>query len=417
MACTICGCVCDDLTITTDNGAVIQAERACTLAEPWFLEQSCRHSKTHQILEEPADYEDAIDRATQLLRKSTAPLIYGLSRSSTPGQRAATALADHLGAVIDTTASRCHAPSILAFQQAGEPTCSLGEIRNRADLVVYWGSNPLVSHPRHLERYSIEPVGRFVPNGRADRTLVVVDVEQTATTEVADVFVRVEPNRDYEALWTLRSFVAGHEPPENTILGSDREALRDLANRMKSCECGVIFFGLGLTQQPLGHLNVDALLRLAAELNQHSHFYARRMRVPGDVTGADSVLCWQTGYPFSVDLRRGYPRYNPGEFSANDLLEQNEVDLCLLVGSEGVPALSPLAQQRLQSIPTIVLDYPTVESTISPTVRFTTAVYGVHHPGTAYRMDEVPIPLRPFLTSELPTDHQVLNTIVDRIKI
>ena len=304
VACTICGCVCDDLKITTENGAVVKADRACGLAEPWFLEQTSQHVSAYFIDQQPSSYADAIERATQLLHESHAPLIYGLSRSSTAGQRAATALADRLGAVIDTTASRCHAPSILAFQQAGEPTCSLGEIRNRADLVVYWGSNPLVSHPRHLERYSADPVGRFIPNGRADRTVVVVDVEQTATTEAADMFVPVEPNRDYEALWTLRSFVADREPPENAVLGADRETLRDLANRMKNCQCGVIFFGLGLTQQSLGHLNVDALLRLAAELNRHSHFYARRMRVPGDVTGADSVLCWQTGYPFSVDLRR-----------------------------------------------------------------------------------------------------------------
>ena len=394
----------------------MRADRACALAEPWFLEQTNEHGAAAFLDGEPTNYENAIEQATRLLRESTAPLIYGLSRSSTAGQRAATALADRLGAVIDTTASRCHAPSILAFQQAGEPTCSLGEIRNRADLVVYWGSNPLVSHPRHLERYSAEPVGRFIPGGRADRTVVVVDIEPTATSEAADVFVPVEPNHDYEALWTLRSFVADHEPPDQAKLGADRETLRDLATRMKSCECGVIFFGLGLTQQSLGHLNVDALLRLAAELNQYSHFYARRMRVPGDVTGADSVLCWQTGYPFSVDLRRGYPRYNPGEFSANDLLEAGEVDLCVLVGSEGVPALSQEAQQRLTEIPTIVLDYPTIESAISPTVRFTTAVYGVHHPGTAYRMDEIPIPLRTFLESDLPTDHDVLNEIMRRLE-
>jgi formylmethanofuran dehydrogenase subunit B len=40
------------------------------------------------------------------------------------------------------------------------------------------------------------------------------------------------------------------------------------------------------------------------------------------------------------------------------------------------------------------LAYPTVEAVIPPTVRFTSAISGVHRPGTAYRMDEIPIPLR-----------------------
>ena len=46
-----------------------------------------------------------------------------------------------------------------------------------------------------------------------------------------------------------------------------------------------------------------------------------------------------------------------------------------------------------------------------PTVRVTTAIYGIHRPGTAYRMDEIPIPLRPVLTSTAPSDAEVLRSI------
>ena len=43
------------------------------------------------------------------------------------------------------------------------------------------------------------------------------------------------------------------------------------------------------------------------------------------VAGADDVLLWTTGYPFAVNLARGYPRFGPGEFSANDALARREV--------------------------------------------------------------------------------------------
>ena len=112
---------------------------------------------------------------------------------------------------------------------------------------------------------------------------------------------------------------------------------------MKACRYGIVFFGLGLSMTGLGHHNVEALLLLVRDLNDHTRFFARRMRVPGDVTGADTVLTWQTGYPFSVNLSRGYPRYNPGEFSANEMLERGDVDACLLVGSEGVGRFSAAA--------------------------------------------------------------------------
>lgn len=411
-ACTICGCVCDDLRLTVRDNRIVQAERACQLAEPWFLAQESRHPPVARIGGAAVSLTAAVQRAADILRTCRSPLIYGLSRSSTAGQRAAVRLADLAGATIDTTASRCHAPSIMALQQVGESTCSLGEIKNRADLIVFWGSNPLASHPRHFERYSVEAAGRLTPQGRRDRHVVVVDVKPTATTELADTFLRIEPGRDFELIWTLRCLLRGLlDLPAETRL----TALVDLVQRLKACRYGIVFFGLGLTRNGVGHANVEALLRLVTDLNQFTRFSARRMRIPGDVAGADSVLCWQTGFPFSVNLARGYPRYNPGEYSANELLERGEVDACLLVGSEGLGGLSPAATERLRQLPLIVLDYPTVDCQLPPTVAFTTAVYGVHLPGTAYRMDEVPIPLRAMLTSDYPSDATVLREITDQL--
>jgi formylmethanofuran dehydrogenase subunit B len=415
VTCTVCGCVCDDLRITVDGERVVSAEGACHLAEPWYLSQGSRHPPVAEIEGQASAFEAALDRAAAILRSARAPLIYGLSRSNTEGQQAALALADRLGAVIDTTASLGHAPAILALQEAGESTCSLGEVKNRADLVIFWGSDPLESHPRHFERYSLDAPGEFVPGGRKDRTLVVVDVRPTASSAQADLFLAVEPGRDFEVLWTLRALLRGQEPPLGLTLGASLDALRDLAQRMKTCRCGIMFFGLGLSRSHLGHRSVEALLRLVTDLNAFTRFYARRMRVSSDVAGADSVLAWQTGYPFSVSLSRGYPRFNPGEFTAHDLLMRGEVDACLFVGSFGVRRFSPPAIANLQRVPTIVLDPPTMDSLTPPTVRFTTAIPGVHLSGTAYRMDEMPIPLRPILPAQYPSDADVLRQIQVRL--
>jgi formylmethanofuran dehydrogenase subunit B len=414
VACTICGCVCDDLRITVDKGRVHKAEGACNLAEPWFLGQESCAPPVALIEGQPFPLEEAVVRAADILRSASSPLIYGMSRSSTEGQRAAVALGERIGATIDTTASLCHAPSIMALQEVGECTCTLGEVKNRADLVIFWGSNPVESHPRHLERYSLLTQGRFIPGGRADRTLVVADVKPTATSEFADFYLPVEPGKDFEVLTVLRNLVRGVPVEPGASTGAPLNLLQDLARRMKACKYGIVFFGLGLSMTGSGQHNVEALLLLVRDLNEFTRFSARRMRVPGDVTGADLVLTWQTGYPFSVNLARGYPRYNPGEFSAQGMLEREEVDACLLVGSEGVARFSRQATAFLQQIPTIVLDYPTVEPFIVPTIRFTTAVYGVHRRGTAYRMDGVPIPLRAFLPSGYPSDDEVLKMIEDQ---
>ena len=311
VACTMCGCVCDDVEIIVDENRITAISPGCALAEPWLLSQTAADMPAARIQGEVVSLDAAIERAALILRSSISPLVYGLSRSSTPGQRAAVQLADSLGAHIDTTASTCHAPSVMAVQAAGESTSSLGEIRNRSDLVVYWGSNPLESHPRHIERF-VDAPGVFVPAGRAGRQMIVVDTQRTSTAEIADTFIHVEPGGDFDLIWALRALLKGLTIDTRRVGGVAHNDLHHLANALKSCRYCAVFFGLGLTQRGIAHANVEALLRLVTDLNAHTRFVARRMRVPGDVAGADAVLCWQTGFPFSVSLSRGYPRYNPG---------------------------------------------------------------------------------------------------------
>jgi len=421
VACTVCGCVCDDLRLRLHAGRITQAENACPLAEPWFdrlmatLRRDPSELPSARIQGQPATVDDALKTAADLLTASRSPLIYGLSRSSTPGQRAAVRLTESLGGTIDTTASVCHGPSIMAIQQVGESASTLGEIRERSDLVIFWGCDPVESHPRHLERYSLEPSSRLLPRGRADRTLVVVDTQPTRTSALADSVILVRPGSDFEIISALRLLISGGSLPEGFDCGVPVDDLHRLADRMTSCRYGVIFFGLGLAQQPQGHLLIEILLSLVAELNAHTRFTARRMRIPGDVSGADSVLCWQTGYPFAVNLNRGFPRYNPGEFTAADLLIRREVDACLIVGSESLRDFPDAALSVLNELPLIVLDYPHVETSLNPDVQFTTAVYGIHVPGTAYRMDEIPVPLRGHIPAPFPTDHAILDQLSERV--
>ncbi|HEX4072156.1 MAG TPA: formylmethanofuran dehydrogenase subunit B [Planctomycetaceae bacterium] len=414
-ACALCSCVCDDLRVTVRNGRIVRAENACALAEPWLLGQDSAKPPSAEIDGRSVEFDEAVARAAELLADARFPLIHGLSRSSTEGQRAAVSLAERIGATIDTTASRGHGPSVMSVQQVGESTCTLGEVKNRCDLVIFWGCNPVESHPRHLERYAADCAGLFTPRGRRDRTLVTVDVQPTATSEVSDLFIPIESGQDFEVFWALRALVRGLPLESKSIGRVPREVIEGLYQRMIGCRSGIVFFGFGLARRPGAHLAIEGLMQLVTELNARTRFYVRRLRGSGDVTGADNVLAWQTGYPFSVNLSRGYPRYNPGEFSANDLLERGEPDVCLFVGSFGAARFTPEARAHLERVPTIVLDPPTGRGEMAGTVRFTTSVYGIHQPGTAYRMDEVPIPLRAALPAVYPTDADVLQAIERRI--
>ncbi len=416
--CTFCGCVCDDIELHVRGQTIEKAKRACVLGTAWFLNHAVEAIPSCLIEGREAPVEEGIERAVQILTTAHYPLIYGLSDTTTESQRVATSIADWVGSNIDTTSSVCHGPSGMGVQGVGEVTCSLGEVRNRGDLIIFWGANPAESHPRHFTRYSLMPKGMFVPNGRKDRTCVVVDVRKTKTARTADIFLQIKPRCDFEALWTLRALACGVDLDPDDVkqaTGQPLDAWQDLMQRMKGAKFGVIFFGMGLTMTRGKHANTEALLALTRDMNKYTRFTCKPNRGHGNVTGADNVVAWRTGFPFGVNLGRGYPRFNPGEYTASDILARGEADAALILASDPMANFNEKAREHLKSIPYIALDPKETPTTRHAAVTFHVATYGINVPGTVYRMDDIPIPLRPAFESPHPSDYQVLCGIEKRI--
>ena len=418
--CTFCGCVCDDmeLTVDLDEHRITKAKRACVLGRAWFYEHTLEDRPVVLIDGKEATLEEGMDTAAQVLVDAKFPIAYGLSDCTCEAQRVAVDIMDTINGNIDTTTSVCHGPSGMAFQGVGESTATLGEIRNRADLVIYWGGNPAESHPRHFTRYAVTPKGMYIPNGKKDRTVVLVDVRKTPSTPVADIFVQIKPGKDFEVLWALRALVRGKRISEDIEeqTGISREMLDDLVHRMKNCQYGVLFLGMGLTMTRGRHFNSGAIYSLAADLNEFTHFVAKPVRGHGNVTGADNVVSWQTGYPFGVNFNRGFPRFNPGEFTTSDVLARGEADAAMIIASDPASNFPRKAIEHLGRIPVISMDTKETHTTKLSKVRFAVATYGINTGGTVYRMDDVPISLRPAFDSPFPTDQEVLEGIRQRVK-
>ena len=417
--CAFCGCDCDDISVTVEGDRITKVRNACVLGKAWFLSHGKpQNLPVARIGGEPVSLEEGIEESARCLAESRYPFVYGLSSTSSESQRKSVALAEVLGGCIDCCTSVCHGPSGMALQGVGEPTCTLGEVKNRADLVVYWGSNPAESHPRHMTRYAVTPEGMFVPEGRKGRTVILIDVRRTKSSSAADIFLQIKPGKDFELLWALQALVNGREldrvSAETT--GLAREQLASLAERMTDCKFGVLFFGQGLTQTRGKHFNTSAAYLLVRALNRHTKFALMPMRGHGNVAGIDNVLAWQTGYPFGVNFSLEYPRFNPGEYTVVDAFSRGEVDAALIVAADPVASLPAEAVKRLISIPFIALDTHESETTRNAHVAFTTATAGIHVEGTVYRMDNIPIHLRKVLFSEYPSDEAVIGRLLNRVK-
>lgn len=418
--CPFCACLCDDLKVVTENGTIVKVDNACDLGNHKFLTDN-DHRLKGPIRRTPAGWtsttlHDAIDRTVEILLGADRPLLYGWSGTYGEAQSIGVHMAEALGGVIDSTTSVCHGPSILAIQEVGHPGCTLGQVKNRADLVVYWGANPIEAHPRHMSRYTTYTDGFFLDRAFKERKVIVVDIRRTQTAEVADEFVLIKKGGDYAVLSALRAIVRGKSDMiPATVAGVTKEQLLRIGDMCKNAKYGAFFFGMGITQTQGKYKNIRNAIELVDELNRHTKFTLTPMRGHYNVYGFNEVCTWMTGYPYAVDFSRGMAFYNPGETSAVDILARKECDACLVVASDPAAHFPKDAVRHLGEIPTVQIDpYPNTTTAFCE-FQIPVAVTGIDAQGTSYRMDGVPIRVKSILKRGYPSDTDVLGEIYHRI--
>ncbi len=251
VVCAGCGTVCDDVTV---DFATLAVEPHCALAERWFAAQTAAGPDA-TAAGEALDLDTAVERVAVQLRESRRPLVR-IAGATVETASAAIALAETLGAVV---AAGGGSPAVAL---RGASTATLGEIRDRAQVVIVWHADPETTHPRLLERLRLPGQGR---------SLVVVDEQDTATAARADVHLRLP--RGVEPLMTFDDELLGEAPNAaflHALGGREELALHELVRRL-SAERHVTTLHLGGSR------------------------------------GADDALAWQTGYAGTVDLGSGHP--------------------------------------------------------------------------------------------------------------
>jgi len=470
VACPFCGCLCDDIELTVEDGKIIKNKNGCVLSNAKFLNFNNEHRIQKPLIRKNGElvevsFEEAVHKSAEILARANYPVLYGWSSTSCEAQRIGIELAEQVGGVFDNTSTVCHGPSVIGMQEVGIPSCTLGQVRHRADLIIYWGCDPWSSHPRHMQRYTSFAQGRFEEsqfevemqrlkpsiyqnNLEADkgkdlansqpqvlkdgsniddlsetlsnlgRKLIVVDVRKTLTAAMADFFVQLEPNKDFELIQALRVLVKDEELDVDYVAGVPVKYLSKVADALVNCNFGVIFFGMGLAQSAGKSRNIEATIELVRDLNARTKFSIMPMRGHFNVCGANIVLTWQTGFPFGVDFSLGYPRYNPGETSIVEILMRHESDVVLAIASDPVAGFPKGAVEHLVTNPLIVIDPHLNATSLMADVVFPSTVVGIEAEGTAYRMDRVPLPLKKVVQppNGILSDEEILNKILKEVK-
>lgn len=405
--CPGCGLLCDDLTLVVEGGRIVETRGGCDRGQVWF-EGRDDHSGGPTILGRSASLDDALGRAAELLASAKAPAVWGLAGSSIEAQRVAVSIADRIGAVVGIEGA--DPAGLRAFQRVGEVSATFGEVKDRADLIVYDAVDSSPIPERFRERFADEAVGRFVPEGRTGRTIVWLGCSDDPHARSSDFALKVPKDRQVAFYAVVRALVNGIAFEQEPVLrstGLPLASLVEFAERLKRAKYGALVLGRSADSSA----ESEAKLTLVRDLNAHTRFVAIHVGGLANGSGAKAVLTWQAGAAGDIDFGGGYPAHCPRD-GVRERLQRGEIDLALIVSNGDWPG------DATPTIPCILIHDDHDPSPIAGLVEvtFPTARLGIDEGGTVTRTDGVMLPLRPPFLGRKTTQVEVLLGIEARLK-
>ena len=339
--CTACPLLCEDIKLEPAG-----AHSACSFGKAAFDAAAAAFAAGSEawINGKPEGLQAAIDRAAADLIAARRVLITGLADATLEAVTAACDLAESLGAAIDAGLPESAQAAGPTIARAGGVTAAWDELRDRADLVIFWCSDPTASHPRFVERFIAPPLASGKPR-------VCIALGSGPALPLGREFSQLPLASDLavEAARCLQVLVAGREladtlPLLDTGFAATCTALQ---TAIGAADCVAIVSSNAADPVGLEDWSIVHLVRTIAHLKPAFQILlgAGTAAGGGNGAGAAAVCTWRyaaAGAIARADRSGGL--FLPGEADARRLIKWGEVDAVVAVGR-----LSPLIEAAIMA--------------------------------------------------------------------
>lgn len=395
--CPFCALLCDGFAVDRSGSALRLLGSDCPRARRALADFSAAPPPPATLGGKAVAHDVAIGAAAELLRGARLPLFGGLA-TDVDGTRSLYALANVCHAVLDHAASTALLPGLRTLQDRGVLLTTLAEIRNRADLVVCFGTQPARDYPEFYRRCGV---------GSADSPLREVVF---LGSEVDPACSALAPQAARSVPWSVDAWTT---LAQLNALSRDRrvaapEALHDLVRRLLAARYIVFVWEPARLPGPHGALLVESINQLAKTLNRTTRAGGLALAGSDGALAVNQALGWLSGLPLRTAVLASGLQHDPHRYAAEALLAGHAVDALLWVASFGPQTVPPAT-----SVPTIVLGHPTLAArSESARVFIPVATPGIGADGHLFRVDGmVVVPVHKVREDGLPTVAAVAREI------
>jgi len=277
------------------------------------------------IAGKPAALDAAIAEAASLLAASRCPLIAGLG-TDIAGARAAIALAQRAGAVIDHMHSEAVLRDLDVMRSSGVMMTTPGETHVRADTLLLAGPGLLEAWPQLPQRlFGKLPHAQGDP-GAERRIFWLCPGRDANLAGSTGKIVGKNPGDLAGLIAALRARAAGR-PAQKASVSS--KTLDEVAAAIKAARFGVAIWSAGT----LDALIIEMLCGLVDDLNATTRFSTLPLSAADNADGVLDACGWMAGFPMRTGFGRGFPQHDPWLFDSRRLVDSGETDCVVWISA------------------------------------------------------------------------------------
>ncbi len=413
VTCPHCGILCDDLSVEVSESSVTPLNIKHAHCLRAFEQASIKDADlpSPQINGQQTSLDEAINKAVDILKTSSQPLISGLI-ADVQACREAIALSEKVAGVIDHANGPYMRANIAVLQRMGKVKTTLAEARNRSDNIIIFGSQIIERFPRLMERV-LTPNKSLGADNTINKKITIIDSQAQPVNQQFDQaninYLRLDAPNLESVIATLELII--HSPAESEQDCNIDKSLLDLYQQIIASQYTTMIWYTGLFDNVAAEQTVQIITQSIKKLMEQ----VRCVGLPlggskGEIT-ATQVATWQTGVPLPIAFMGGTPVHNPVLYDGVAMLENSEADALVWLSTYSSDDAPPKTD-----IPTIVIGHPGLQIADTTAVYIPVGIPGIDVRGLACRVDSVAtLPLQKIRNNALPAANDVLNKMIEML--
>lgn len=383
--CPACGLLCDDV----DVNALPALFQRCDKAAQFYQRQL--PANLPAVAGVATSLQHALQTAASLLKKAHQPIIAGAS-TDVYGARALVDLAQVCSAKMTHLNADSTLRNMKVLQQRGWQTTTLTEVRNRADVIVCFGTDIVHYHPRFFERIVWVPEALFT---QAQARQIVYVGRENLNTQAGcapdgrkPIHIPCADEALPAVVAALRALVVGHRLSGDVVGGVPIAQLTELAAMLSTASYATLVWVAKAFPQSHAELIIENISETVVALNQTSRAMGLSLGGSDGDTSVNYTHTWRQGVIIDAP-----------HWAAHDALIW-------------VNSFSPQATMPPVVGPSIVFGAPDSQFAVAPEVFIPIATPGLDGQGQQFRVDgSVTLPL----SAMQPSTHPSLSTVIQQL--